>query len=112
MTHEPVRVGPSLRSLIPRHPDSGDVRDVLDAVGGRDFLVLLVVAVVDLRGQLAHSLGEFAASVVGPPVDAVVGAIAISAASTEAASESGILLKQTFCLRNSIIVLQCNQSTK
>ena len=109
MTHEPVRIRPSLRSLIPRHPDSGDVRDVLDAVGGRDFLVLLVVAVVDLRGQLAHSLGEFAASVVGPPVDAVV---AISAASTEAASESGILLKQTFCLRNSIIVLQCNQSTK
>ena len=83
MTHEPVRVRPSLHDFIPRHAESGDVRDVFDALSCRDFLVLLVVAVVDLGGQLAHSLVEFAAMVVDPPVDAVVGVI--SAASTKAA---------------------------
>ena len=76
----------SLLGLVPRHADTGYVRNVFDAVGGRGFLVLLVVAVIKLRRQLAHALSKLAPTVVGPPLKPVEGTI--PTASTETAVQA------------------------
>ena len=76
----------SLLGLVPRHSIPGNVGDVLDAVGGRGFLVLFIVAVIKLCRQLAHALSKLALTVVGPPFKPVEGTI--SAASTETAVQA------------------------